>query len=153
MFDEDTASYLCQTEPLLRYVSAPAPVGSLAVHPPDTDSGLIADATDLPRLDVAAEQQRLSEALAGLRTQVELHWAPGGRWGDLQTALLAGLFGTLCTSSVMAGSGMNRVPSRWSDRRARGPGELSGFDSPEHRDAPASVGAAQLLLYRRDKPR
>lgn len=74
----------------MRYVSAPVPVTPLRIRPPLRILGLIADPSDLPALDIADEKRRLSGALAGLGGKVELHWASGGRWADLQEALLAG---------------------------------------------------------------
>jgi CHAT domain/Kelch motif/Galactose oxidase, central domain len=92
MFDPDANEYLCQREPLVRYVESAQPSMPLPVKPPLRILGLVAAPRNLPRLDAAAEKQRLTDALAGLtaRGQVELVWAPGGSWPALMSSLILG---------------------------------------------------------------
>jgi tetratricopeptide (TPR) repeat protein len=92
LFDPEAGSYLCHTEPLMRYVEVAAPAAPLRVTAPLRILGLVAGPQGLPALDVGDEQRRLEAALTDpiARRQVELVWATGGTWGDLQDALLAG---------------------------------------------------------------
>ncbi|MGE5764665.1 MAG: CHAT domain-containing protein [Mycobacterium leprae] len=92
LFDPEVSEYLCQREPVVRYVETARPATPLLVDPPLRILGLIATPRDLPRLDVDEEKRRLTDAVADLcrRRQVELVWAPGGSWPVLQQQLLAG---------------------------------------------------------------
>jgi tetratricopeptide (TPR) repeat protein len=90
LYDPNTGKYLCQREPLIRHVEAPAAAAPLSVHPPLRILGLVAAPGDLPTLDTAGERRRLTEALADLGDRVELHWVRGGTWRDLLAELVAG---------------------------------------------------------------
>jgi tetratricopeptide (TPR) repeat protein len=93
LFDAETETYLCQTEPLLRHIPAPDyNLNPLDVAPPLRILGIVASPRDLPTLDVAAEKDHLSRALAGPVSEgrVELVWAKSGTWDDVQSLLLAG---------------------------------------------------------------
>ncbi|MDQ0077519.1 CHAT domain-containing protein [Arthrobacter oryzae] len=93
LFDPETESYLCQTEPLLRHIPAPDyHLNPLEIVPPLRILGLIASPRDLPPLDVEAERNHLTAALAGPVSEgrIELAWAPGGSWEDIQSMLLQG---------------------------------------------------------------
>lgn len=93
LFDPETETYLCQTEPLLRHVPAPDyHQNPLDVAPPLRILGIVASPRDLPTLDVAAEKEHLGRALAGpvAEGRVELVWAKSGTWDDVQSMLLAG---------------------------------------------------------------
>ncbi|GAA4639839.1 hypothetical protein GCM10023196_103050 [Actinoallomurus vinaceus] len=90
MFDSENDIYVCQAEPILRYMTVPSATHPLHIDPPLRILGMTASPSDLCPLDVAEEQRRLSEVLAGLGGQVELVWADGGGWMDLQRKLLAG---------------------------------------------------------------
>lgn len=93
LFDPETETYLCQTEPLLRHVPAPDyNLNPLDVAPPLRILGIVASPRDLPSLDVTAEKDHLSRALAGPVSEgrVELVWAKSGTWDDVQSMLLAG---------------------------------------------------------------
>ncbi|WP_162943783.1 CHAT domain-containing protein [Arthrobacter celericrescens] len=93
LFDPETESYLCQTEPLLRHIPAadyhPNP---LDITPPLRILGIAAAPRDLPALDAEAEKRNLANALAGpvAEGRVELVWAPSGTWDAVQSSLLAG---------------------------------------------------------------
>lgn len=93
LFDPETESYLCQTEPLLRHIPAPDyHLNPLEIVPPLRILGLIASPRDLPQLDVEAERGHLAAALAGPVSEgrIELVWAPGGAWDEIQSMLLDG---------------------------------------------------------------
>ncbi|OFI36920.1 hypothetical protein BIU82_10860 [Arthrobacter sp. SW1] len=93
LFDPETESYLCQTEPLLRHIPAPDyHVNPLEITPPLRILGIVAAPRDLPALDVETEKRNLSQALAGPVSEgrVELAWAADGTWDSVQSALLAG---------------------------------------------------------------
>jgi hypothetical protein len=93
LFDPETESYLCQTEPLLRHIPAPDyHLNPLEIVPPLRILGLIASPRDLPPLDVEAERDHLAAALAGPVSEgrIELVWAPGGAWDEIQSMLLDG---------------------------------------------------------------
>jgi len=92
MFDPEADEYLCQREPIVRYVETAQPATPLPVNPPLRVLGLVSTPRDLPMLDVAEEQRRLTDAIAdlGRHRQVELAWASGGNWPTLQEMLLRG---------------------------------------------------------------
>ncbi|MFF1383749.1 CHAT domain-containing protein [Arthrobacter sp. NPDC058288] len=93
LFDPETESYLCQTEPLLRHIPAPDyHLNPLEIVPPLRILGLIASPRDLPLLDVEAERDHLTAALAGPVSEgrIELVWASGGTWDEIQSMLLDG---------------------------------------------------------------
>lgn len=93
LFDPETESYLCQTEPLLRHIPAPDyHLNPLEIVPPLRILGLIASPRDLSPLNVEAERNHLAAALAGPVSEgrIELVWAPGGTWEEIQSMLLEG---------------------------------------------------------------
>jgi tetratricopeptide (TPR) repeat protein len=92
MFDPEADEYLCQREPIVRYVETAQPATPLPVDPPLRVLGLISAPRDLPALDVAEERRRLTDAIddLGRHQQVELVWAARGTWPCLQEALLDG---------------------------------------------------------------
>jgi len=92
MFDPEAGEYLCQREPIVRYVETAQPATPLPVNPPLRILGLISAPRDLPALDVAEERRRLTDATDDLvgRRQVELTWAPDGTWPSLQQMLMDG---------------------------------------------------------------
>jgi tetratricopeptide (TPR) repeat protein len=92
MFDPEADEYLCQREPIVRYVETAQPITPLPVSPPLRVLGLVSAPNDLPALDVAEERRRLTDAIDDLakRGQVELTWASGGTWPCLQEMLLEG---------------------------------------------------------------
>jgi tetratricopeptide (TPR) repeat protein len=92
MFDPEADEYLCQREPIVRYVETAQPATPLPVSPPLRILGIVSAPRDLPALDVPEEQRRLTDAIDDLtkRGQVELRWAPGGTWPRLQEVLQDG---------------------------------------------------------------
>jgi tetratricopeptide (TPR) repeat protein len=92
MFDPEADEYLCQREPIVRYVETAQPATPLPVDPPLRVLGLVSAPRDLPALDVAEERRRLTDAIddLGRHQQVELVWAARGTWPCLQEALLDG---------------------------------------------------------------
>ena len=97
MFDPEADEYLCQREPIVRYVETAQPATPLPVNPPLRILGLVSAPHDLPTLNVPEEQRRLTDAIddLGKRQQVELRWASGGTWADLQEVLQDGHWNVL----------------------------------------------------------
>jgi hypothetical protein len=93
LFDPETESYLCQTEPLLHHIPA-ADYSSypLQVVPPLRILGVVASPRGLPALDAEAERGHLARALAGSiqAGRIELTWAPRATWDEIHEQLLAG---------------------------------------------------------------
>ena len=92
LFDPETEEYLCQREPIVRYVEAAQPSAPLAASGPLRILGMVAAPNDLPALDTAEERRRLDDALGELQEQglVEMVWVEAGNWGALQQKLTAG---------------------------------------------------------------
>jgi hypothetical protein len=91
MFDPETGTYLCRREPLVRHVPAPYTSGPLEVSLPLRILGLVASPRGLPLLDVEAEQEHLTEALAQplANRRVELRWVRQASWDGVHERLLA----------------------------------------------------------------
>lgn len=91
LFDPETEAYMCRREPLVRHVPAPYTREPLEITPPLRMLGLVASPRGLPRLDVEAEQQRLSEALATPIAEglIELEWLAQASWDGVHERLLA----------------------------------------------------------------
>ena len=91
MFDVEINEYLCQREPVVRYVETAQPATPLLIKPPLRILGFVAAPSDLPRLDVGEERRRLIDAVSDLCKggHVELVWASDGTWPSLQELLLA----------------------------------------------------------------
>lgn len=92
LFDPESREYLCQREPLVRYVDAAQPSTPLAAAGPLRILGMVAAPTDLEVLDTAEERRRLEDSVSELRDQgaVEMVWVESGTWGALQHKLMAG---------------------------------------------------------------
>lgn len=92
MFDPESGEYLCQREPVVRYVEAALPSAPLTATGPLRILGMVAAPKDLPALDTAEERRRLDDALGELCEQglVEMVWVEGGHWGALQQKLVTG---------------------------------------------------------------
>ncbi|MET0899682.1 MAG: LpqN/LpqT family lipoprotein [Mycobacterium sp.] len=91
LFDPETEAYMCRREPLVRHVPAPYTREPLEITSPLRILGLAASPRGLPRLDVEAEQQRLSEALAAPIAEgvIELEWLAHASWDGVHERLLA----------------------------------------------------------------
>ncbi len=91
MFDPETESYLCRREPLVRHVPAPFVPDPLEVSRPLRILGLVASPRGLPVLDVEAEQERLTRALAQplADRRVELDWVLQASWDRVHERLLS----------------------------------------------------------------
>ena len=72
--------------PIVRYPELAQRTTPLLVTPPLRILGVIANPTDLPRLDVERERQQVEAAIRPLVDQgrVKLTWLPGQSWRDLQ---------------------------------------------------------------------
>ncbi len=89
MYDPDAGAYLCHRDPLVRHVSVSSATRPLRVTPPLRILGVVSAPKDRQRLDIEGEKQRLRAALAPLGSRVLLRWVEGGRWADVQEALIA----------------------------------------------------------------
>src|SRR5262249_41294621 len=94
MFDERGGDFVCLSEstPIVRYLRAGQPPRPLTVEPPLRLLALVASPHDRAALDIAAERDRLEHALGDLQSsnRVELHWADGQSWRELQHELRHG---------------------------------------------------------------
>ncbi|MCP4363121.1 MAG: SUMF1/EgtB/PvdO family nonheme iron enzyme [Chloroflexi bacterium] len=91
LYDPNDAEYVClsQDTSIVRYLELPRPPVPLKVATPLRILGMVSSPTDLPKLDVAWEKERVNRAVADLQTagQVELTWLEGQTWRDLKKAL------------------------------------------------------------------
>ena len=103
LFDSEADEYLCQREPVVRYVETAQPANPVPVDPPLRILGVIAAPRDLPRLDIAEEQRRLTNALADLTRGGRRSWS-GRRAaaGRCCSSSCSSALGTWCTSSDTA---------------------------------------------------
>ena len=94
LYDHRRGEYLCLSKntPTIRYLELPQPIPILTVTPPLRLLGMIASPTDLARLDVDRERQRIENAVQDLQEQgfLDLTWLPGQTWRDLQEAMWGG---------------------------------------------------------------
>jgi hypothetical protein len=88
LFDPRRRDYLALDPytPIVRYPELAQRTTPLPVTPPLRILGVIANPTDLPRLDVQRERQQVEAAIRPLvdRGRVQLTWLPGQSWRDLQ---------------------------------------------------------------------
>ena len=122
MYDSETMTYICSSEPLVRRVSAPYTPDALAITPPLRVLGMVASPRGLPTLDVTAERERLEDAMRPhLESgRVELDWLEDVSWDGLHASCLKGS-GTCSTSSATAATTPRRMKacSHSSTRRPR----------------------------------
>ena len=97
LFDSGEDDYICLNTALVRYPQVPAPVRPLQVTGPLRVLGMAARPGDQQALAIAAERQRLDEALGGLQRagRIELGWVPGQTWRDLRSAMRHGSWNVL----------------------------------------------------------
>lgn len=91
LFDPEIEAYICRKEPLVRHVPAPFNPQPLKVAPPLRILGLIASPRGMPALDVTAEKDNLSRALAGPISEglIHLEWLEQATWETVQEKLLS----------------------------------------------------------------
>ncbi|WP_156766150.1 CHAT domain-containing protein, partial [Mycobacterium sp. E342] len=91
LFDAEIDAYICRKEPLVRHVPAPFTPEPLKVTPPLRVLGLVASPRGMPALDVAAEQEHLSDALAAPIGEglIKLEWLVQASWKTVQEVLLS----------------------------------------------------------------
>jgi tetratricopeptide (TPR) repeat protein/uncharacterized integral membrane protein len=91
LFDPETEDFLCKREPLVRHVPAPFTSPVLEVTPPLRVLGLVSSPRGMPSLDVGAEQERLSAALATPIAEglIELEWLAQASYDGVQEKLLS----------------------------------------------------------------
>ena len=91
LYDPSGERYLVLSEetPVVRYLALPQVESPLAVDGPLRILVLTADAKDYTRLNIAAEEARLRNALDALETQgdVEITWLSNGTLSDLRRTL------------------------------------------------------------------
>lgn len=94
LYDPRRAEYICLSRetPIIRYLELPQSVQPLEVIPPLRILGMTVSPSDLPRLDVPREKQRVEMALRPLQVSgaVQLTWLSGTTWRDLHRAMRAG---------------------------------------------------------------
>ena len=92
LFDPESGEYLCQREPVVRYVEAAQSSAPLSATGPLRILAIVAAPSDLPTFDTAEERRRLDDALVELVDQglVEMVWVDAGNWSALQSKLTAG---------------------------------------------------------------
>jgi hypothetical protein len=92
MWDREVGAYTCLREPLIRHVPAPYQLDPLSDSGPLRILALTASPRGLPALDIDAEREYLSEALAPLVGQglVEVEWLPQATWRAVHNRLLSG---------------------------------------------------------------
>lgn len=90
LYDNETRTYLCRKEPLVRLVAASRTAPPLPVQPPLQVLGVISSPKGLEALDVEAERDLLGEALREHVEQgrVALHWLVDATWEALHATLL-----------------------------------------------------------------
>lgn len=91
MHDEATGAYVCRRHQLVRHVPVPVAVRPLMVRPPLRILGVVSAPARLAALDVGAERDLLTAALAPLVSDglAELAWASSATWDELHRLLLA----------------------------------------------------------------
>ena len=94
LYDPRRAEYICLSRetPIIRYLDLPQPIQPLEVTPPLRILGMTVSPSDLPKLDVPREKQRVEMALRPLQASgaVQLTWLSGATWRDLHRAMRAG---------------------------------------------------------------
>ncbi len=91
LFDRQLGDYLALNVPVVRCLEVMQPLAPVPVTLPLRILGVISRPHDREALDVAAEQEALSAALAPLGAdRVRLDWLPGQRWEDLWRAARTG---------------------------------------------------------------
>jgi hypothetical protein len=94
LYDTRHGDYISRSwnTPLVRYIELSSPMEPLVVRPPLRILALVATPSDLPKLDVDHERERIELALAGLveHGRVELEWLEETTWEALMRALLTG---------------------------------------------------------------
>ena len=92
LYDPETGEYLCQREPVVRFVEAAQPSAPLTATGPLRILGIVAAPQDLPELDTAEERRRLDDSLGELQEQglVDMVWVETGTWHALQEQLIDG---------------------------------------------------------------
>lgn len=93
LFDPETETYLCRTEPLVRRIPAPAyQLMPLQLDSPLRILGIVSSPKDFSPLNTSAEQRNLEHALAGAiqSGQIELVWVSAATWSNVHEVLLHG---------------------------------------------------------------
>ena len=90
LFDPGEDDYVCLSTPLIRRPQLLRPVRPLGVTGPLRVLGMVASPSDQRELAADDERRRLAAAMSALTGRVELSWAGGQGWRDLNVALRHG---------------------------------------------------------------
>lgn len=90
LFDPGEDDYVCLSTPLIRRPQVLRPVRALGVTGPLRVLGMAATPNDQAGLAADDERRRLAAAMKALAGKVELAWAQGQSWRDLNIALRHG---------------------------------------------------------------
>jgi hypothetical protein len=90
LFDPGEDDYMCLSMPLIRRPQLLRPVRALGVTGPLRVLGMAATPSDQQGLAADDERRRLTAAMSPLAGRVELAWADGQGWRDLNVALRHG---------------------------------------------------------------
>ncbi len=90
LFDPGEDDYMCLSTPLIRRPQLLRPVRAMGVTGPLRILGMAATPGDQPTLAAEDERRRLAAAINALAGRVELAWADGQSWRDLNVALRHG---------------------------------------------------------------
>ena len=94
LFDPRESDFVALSEatPIVRHLGVGKPIPPMRLDPPLRILGVIADPSDLPRLDVESERRRVDRALESLTSigLVEIEWLEYSTWRELQAVMRRG---------------------------------------------------------------
>jgi hypothetical protein len=92
MYDQRQKEFigLSRDKPIVRYMETPQPIQPLTIKPPLRILGMVANPSELPRLDINAEKQRIENAVKDLQERglLSLTWVNGQTWRDLHNVMM-----------------------------------------------------------------
>lgn len=143
MYDDETHTYVCRKETLVRLVPTPYIPAALAITTPVRVLAVISSPRGLPVLDVEGERERLQRALLpNLRSGlIELDWLADASWARLHDRLLDG------TCHVLHFIGHSAFDVHTDD------GVLAFIGGDDHADYVAATSLADLLNEAEPTPR
>ncbi|MET0454931.1 MAG: CHAT domain-containing protein [Mycobacterium sp.] len=96
MYDAQNGEYISLTDPLIRHIAS-ADTEPLAIAPPLKVLVLVSSPSGLAALDVEAEREKLSKALAEpiADGRIELSWLMQATWENVQDEMLSGTWHVL----------------------------------------------------------
>ncbi len=92
MYDSAVGGYLCRRDQLVRHLAVATVPTPLAVRPPLRILCVVSTPRGLPEMNIAKEQEQLTEALGKLQADglVDVHWTREATWSGLHDLLLGG---------------------------------------------------------------